>query len=185
MFSTCVRNATVIGGRAASLREFEGRFMALRTFGPNWVAPRRPSLAGRRLCLAAPPRRILSTPAEARALAPLSSRHAPRLCRASSPTPSPRRAGRRRSSDPAFSAIVVDANTGRDALCRQRERPAPSRLDHQGDDALSAVRAARQGRADAADADPDLRARRRAGALQARALRRRHRSASTTRSRPS
>ena len=60
------------------------------------------------------------------------------------------------------------------ALCRQRERAAPPRLHHQGDDALSLVRAARQRRPDAAVANSDLRARRRAGALQARRPARRH-----------
>ena len=60
------------------------------------------------------------------------------------------------------------------ALFGRRRRAQASRLDHQGDDALSAVRAARQGRDDAPDADSGLRARRGAGAFEARRRARRH-----------
>ena len=61
-------------------------------------------------------------------------------------------------------------------LCRQRRRTSPSGLDHQGDDALHAVRAARR-RVDCRCRRPlpVSRARRRAGTHQARPSRRRDR----------
>ena len=95
------------------------------------------------------------------------------------------RSGRRGSQFARFFSDCRRRQQRPDALFRRRERTASSRFDHQGDDALPLVRKARQRRHDAADANPNLPARRRAGALETRPCSRRIRSASTTRSRPS
>ena len=51
-----------------------------------------------------------------------------------------------RGYSPPYAAIVVDAKTGRSLHAVECGRAPPSRLAHQGDDALPAVRAARAGR---------------------------------------
>ena len=88
-------------------------------------------------------------------------------------------------NSPTFSAIVVDANSGRTLYSCRRGRAAPSRLRHQGHDALSAVRAARKGRHDprhAAFRSPSTPRRR---SPRSSAFRPARRSTSTTRSRRS
>ena len=50
------------------------------------------------------------------------------------------------SYNPAYASIVVDANSGAVMQVEQSRQPAPSRFTHQNHDAVSAVRAAQQGK---------------------------------------
>ena len=120
------------------------------------------SLAG--FVVAAP-----SAPRSPRPAARLSSRH--HHCAIRTPSSHGRIAyhgGHRRHGAGAASPQSSSTPNRPRPLRAERERPAPSRLDHQGDDALSAVRGARKGPAASRFAPDDLRPRRRAGADEAR-----------------